>query len=106
MVRANSSPPQVKATMQILTAFLAVLTVALHVLPSHAGQIPVVDGVIGGVPSDHLAVHKGSAAITTTPAATTPGKLRLKENSGVCETTPGVYQASGYGDISSNESIW
>ncbi|KAI0745691.1 Alpha/Beta hydrolase protein [Earliella scabrosa] len=37
----------------------------------------------------------------------TPGKLRgVVENSGVCETTPGVYQASGYGDISADGSIW
>ncbi|KAN0107693.1 alpha/beta-hydrolase [Russula decolorans] len=36
----------------------------------------------------------------------TPGKLRVVENSGVCETTPGVYQASGYGDLATNKSIW
>ena len=37
----------------------------------------------------------------------TPGKLRgVVENSGVCETTSGVYQASGYGDISSDGSLW
>ena len=39
--------------------------------------------------------------------APTPGKLRgVVENSGVCETTPGVYQASGYGDITSDGSVW
>lgn len=43
------------------------------------------------------------AGIPTTP---TPGKLRVVENSGICETTPGVYQASGYGDISANHSTW
>ena len=55
----------------------------------------------------------------------TPGNLRVVENSGVCggvilfgsamhpvvftflaETTPGVYQASGYGDLSADKSIW
>ncbi|OSD06714.1 serine carboxypeptidase [Trametes coccinea BRFM310] len=40
------------------------------------------------------------------PPNPTPGKLRVVENSGVCETTPGVYQASGYGDLSSSESMW
>ncbi|KAI8972213.1 serine carboxypeptidase [Trametes punicea] len=40
------------------------------------------------------------------PSKPTPGKLRVVENSGVCETTPGVYQASGYGDLSATESIW
>ena len=40
-------------------------------------------------------------------SAPTPGKLRgVVENSGVCETTKGVYQASGYGDIDENNSIW
>ncbi|TFK75532.1 alpha/beta-hydrolase [Pluteus cervinus] len=34
------------------------------------------------------------------------GQLRVTENSGICETTPGVYQASGYGDIASSKSIW
>lgn len=91
--------------MQI-SALVTVLVTALYASPSLAGQIPVVEGVIGDVPSDSIAVHKGSAAVITTPAATTPGKLRVKENSGVCETTPGVNQASGYGDISANESIW
>lgn len=68
-----------------------------------ARQIPVVDGVIGGVPSSKPVLHVDAAA---SPAATTPGKLRVTENSGVCETTPGVYQASGYGDLTSSESIW
>ncbi|KAI9066213.1 serine carboxypeptidase [Trametes sanguinea] len=36
----------------------------------------------------------------------TPGKLRLVENSGECETTPGVYQASGYADLDKNNSLW
>ncbi|RPD78050.1 serine carboxypeptidase [Lentinus tigrinus ALCF2SS1-7] len=40
-------------------------------------------------------------------SALTPGKLRgVVENSGVCETTSGVYQASGYGDISTDGSVW
>lgn len=73
---------------------------ALHVL---ARQIPIIDGVIGGVPTSEPTVHVDAVAST---AATTPGKLRVVENSGVCETTPAVYQASGYGDLTSSESIW
>ncbi|KAJ7456052.1 Alpha/Beta hydrolase protein, partial [Mycena latifolia] len=38
--------------------------------------------------------------------ATTPGKLRVTVNSGICETTKNVYQASGYGDLTSKESVW
>ncbi|KAH9991612.1 Alpha/Beta hydrolase protein [Russula vinacea] len=48
-------------------------------------------------------VNGASSSDTSTP---TPGKLRVVENSGVCETTPGVYQASGYGDLASDKSIW
>ncbi|KAI0073558.1 alpha/beta-hydrolase [Panus rudis PR-1116 ss-1] len=33
-------------------------------------------------------------------------KLRFIANSGVCETTPGVQQMSGYVDIGTNQSIW
>ncbi|CDO69371.1 hypothetical protein BN946_scf184961.g13 [Trametes cinnabarina] len=40
------------------------------------------------------------------PSTPTPGKLRVVENSGICETTPGVYQASGYGDLSPSASMW
>lgn len=113
-----------------------VLVTAALLCPARVlgGQIPIVDGIIGGVPStsapseDFLTQGPGVGA-----SAPTPGKLRVTENSGVCgasspslllfdddlevvadgfgfgccaETTPGVYQASGYGDISANESVW
>jgi len=87
-------------------AFTVVLSLfcALSSVPRvFAGQIPVVDGVIGGV-SVNPRYSELDAVIV--PAATTPGKLRVVENSGVCETTPGVYQASGYGDLTSSESMW
>ncbi|KAJ8521695.1 hypothetical protein ONZ45_g1632 [Pleurotus djamor] len=70
----------------------------------NAGQIPVVDGVIGGVPNPATFVPEEKIALA--PAATTPGALRVVENHGVCETTPGVFQASGYGDLTSTKSIW
>ncbi|KAL0566456.1 hypothetical protein V5O48_015558 [Marasmius crinis-equi] len=40
------------------------------------------------------------------PRVTTPGALRVTQDSGVCETTPGVTQASGYGDLTATESIF
>ncbi|THH27354.1 hypothetical protein EUX98_g6827 [Antrodiella citrinella] len=84
---------------------LLLFALALCPLTVLARQIPIVDGVIGGVPKNApTQIH--TDAETTTPAATTPGKLRVTENSGVCETTPGVYQASGYGDLTSSESVW
>ncbi|KAK7008403.1 carboxypeptidase [Favolaschia claudopus] len=67
------------------------------------GQIPIVDGVYGGVGSTDAPQVETE---TLTPLATTPGALRLTLNSGVCETTPGVFQASGYGDLTSSKSIF
>ncbi|KAF8500349.1 serine carboxypeptidase [Russula emetica] len=80
--------------------------VAMFALPAlfSSGQI------IGGVHRrrdaldfKNLARAQAVSGTSTTP---TPGNLRVVENSGVCETTPGVYQASGYGDLSANKSIW
>ncbi|OJT04772.1 hypothetical protein TRAPUB_4566 [Trametes pubescens] len=76
-----------------------------------AGQVPVYDGVIGGKadPSTRAQLHGAVLAATDGSSTTvniTPGKLRVVENSGVCETTPGVYQASGYGDLTANQSLW
>ncbi|KAJ7681923.1 serine carboxypeptidase [Mycena polygramma] len=67
------------------------------------GQIPIRDGVIGGVATTTSATVQPE---TLQPFATTPGALRVVENSGVCETTPGVFQASGYGDLTSTKSIF
>ncbi|KAH8102251.1 alpha/beta-hydrolase [Cristinia sonorae] len=95
--------------MLSLPLLFAVLTA--YSLPATAGQIPVVNGVIGGAPPISKAdaqSHTSHQVLVETSASfnTTPGKLRVVENSGVCETTPGVYQASGYGDLSANESMW
>jgi carboxypeptidase C (cathepsin A) len=67
------------------------------------GQIPVVDGVLGGVPTTF---DNDIEVETASTSAVTPGKLRFVENSGVCETTPGVGQVSGYGDIASDKSLF
>ncbi|KAA1476177.1 serine carboxypeptidase [Dentipellis sp. KUC8613] len=83
---------------------------AVAVLPAFVAgrQVPVVEGVLGGVAT----LPRKSAPQTLVADASdasskpTPGKLRVTENSGVCETTPGVYQASGYGDLTSSESVW
>jgi hypothetical protein len=46
------------------------------------GQFPVVDGVVGGVPKVHPQLSRKilGAAVNVT----TPGKLRVTENSGIC----------------------
>ena len=95
----------------------------VFVLPTVVTGIPLVNGVISGVGSSYLSRVKTlrEAADANAPARN-PGKLRVVENSGICgecgclgatsvftilaETTPHVYQASGYGDLAANESIW
>ncbi|KAI1797598.1 serine carboxypeptidase [Ganoderma leucocontextum] len=95
-------PPKRAALVGLLPALSQVL----------AGQVPVHNGVIGGVPeaSTRALSTAGVLAATGdgigTAVQTTPGKLRVVENSGVCETTPSVYQASGYGDLTANQSLW
>ena len=53
----------------------------------HSGQIPVVDGVIGGVPGPNSNFEELLAIPQVADVVTTPGKLRVVENSGIC----GVY---------------
>ncbi|CUA72246.1 hypothetical protein RSOLAG22IIIB_00911 [Rhizoctonia solani] len=74
-----------------------------------AGQVPEFNGIVGGVPGDSASKAATLAAVepdTVNLPTTTPGKLRYKENTGVCETTPGVYQASGYADLTASQSMW
>jgi hypothetical protein len=67
------------------------------------GQVPVINGVPGGAPPDLLK----RSTTNRTAYNRTPGKLRITaENSGICETTPGVDQAAGYADLSSTKSLW
>lgn len=109
--------------MRNIFASLNVLVATLPVLLVQGGPI---DGVIGGVQSSTFAslsppspttelygqvpfsknVDHDLSRFSGHKSARTPGKLRVTENSGVCETTEGVYQASGYGDLSTTESIW
>ena len=109
--------------MLLFPAFLGILAAA-PILGTYARQIPVVDGVLGGV---RLTASVPLKNLKSDKRAVTAGTLRIVEDSGVCgkccygpheisvlisldyyilETTPGVYQASGYGDIASDKSIW
>jgi len=64
--------------------------VAMFALPPliSGGQIPVVNGTIGGVPHGYDALDSKNLAeaVSSSDASTprTPGKLRVVENSGVC----------------------
>ncbi|KAJ7138626.1 alpha/beta-hydrolase [Mycena filopes] len=82
----------------MLFLWVSVLAAHAYAFTPSPGQVPVRNGVVGGVGNKTLK--------TITEFATTPGKLRVVENSGVCETTKNVYQASGYGDLTSKESVW
>jgi carboxypeptidase C (cathepsin A) len=88
---------------------LRTVLVTIFALPAliSGNQFPIFNGAVGGVLSPGIQDCKSSKAIFSNIAPTlTPGKLRVVENSGICETTSGVYQASGYGDISANKSVW
>ena len=92
----------------LLSALVAGLA-ALHAAPAFArvNQIPHVNGVHGGDPS--LGAPEQLVDVTsarTVTGAASSDALRVTENSGICETTPGVYQASGYGNVSSTGSLW
>ncbi|KAF5356576.1 hypothetical protein D9758_008269 [Tetrapyrgos nigripes] len=86
------------------TFFSLAALVASIIIPSAlGGQIPKVDGVLGGI-HQNTPLHLETAK--RPPKVAAAGQLRVTENSGVCETTPGVNQASGYGDIATNQSIF
>ena len=69
--------------VKTLTALLA----SLHITSALAGQVPIVNGVPGGVRK--TTKTEGDAAFVKLPhsdATITPGKLRVTENSGICGT--------------------
>jgi hypothetical protein len=73
--------------MHIKSALQSLLLLASATVTVSAGQIPSVNGVIGGVPEN--VAHKTSFKAVEEPSklATTPGKLRIVENSGLCGMT-------------------
>ncbi|KAJ6526334.1 serine carboxypeptidase [Mycena capillaripes] len=101
----------------MLLSWLVLFTAVSYALGGKsAGQIPIRNGVVGGVGAKKSTIAPTStptssatrtaASIPTTTPTATRGALRVVENSGICETTPGVFQASGYGDLTSTESIF
>ena len=65
-------------------AFLAAFQVSSAAIGGR--QVPVVDGVVGGIPANSGSTQSTAQSLSLTSFATTPGKLRFKENSGVCGT--------------------
>lgn len=72
-----------------MAALLRLCIVASLSVLAYAGQIPVVDGVIGGVPSSTTRVE-ASLPKPQVSGAPVPGKLRFIENSGVCGQLPSL----------------
>ncbi|KAK2465009.1 hypothetical protein APHAL10511_003085 [Amanita phalloides] len=57
--------------------------------------------------ASHVYATSAAEYGTTFDSVAQPGtKLRYVSDSGVCETTPGVHQMSGYIDIAENQHIW
>jgi hypothetical protein len=86
-------------------AILAALTFGLAASAAtiSGGQLKRLNGPIG---QPHVS-STGTKYVVSTPE-TNPlgGSLRYVKDSGVCETTPGVAQASGYADLTSKMSMW
>ncbi|KAF9042813.1 serine carboxypeptidase [Hymenopellis radicata] len=97
---------------------LRILTLALGALYLHgvgADQIPEIKGVIddgAGIPKNLKGRGQPELKSISAPvqreivSAPANRSLRVTENSGVCETTPDVYQASGYVNLTETEAIF
>ena len=72
-------PNLLKAAITYLAAFQASSVLV-------DGQVPVINGIIGGVPlpSSSGTTKPVAQQLPLTSFVTTPGKLRVTENSGVC----------------------
>ena len=59
--------------------------IALHFVGGLAGEVPIVGGVLGGVPrASSITSTAFTSRLAELSKVTTPGKLRVVENSGVC----------------------
>ena len=77
------------------------LAVALFVLPSHPHHISK------GSQKDRIAiVERSGRNYTVFEHAATGVKLDFVTNSGICETTPGVNQYSGYISLDPDQHAW
>jgi hypothetical protein len=70
----------------LLNSFWSGFLVLYPVTRAIGGQVPVVDGVIGGVRNTKTSASFVDLMpqVASTSATITPGKLRVVENSGIC----------------------
>ncbi|KAF9029483.1 serine carboxypeptidase [Hymenopellis radicata] len=73
-----------------------------------AGEVPEINGILGGVPKGAKAPVQPIPEIVQRNAVSAPldGSLRVTENAGICEMTPDVYQSSGYVNLTETEAIF
>jgi hypothetical protein len=70
--------------MRLVLMLLHYVAFVLPITCVIGGQVPVIDGVIGGVSSLPHNPIESKILINAAANATTPGKLRVVENSGIC----------------------
>lgn len=68
------------------TVLAATLLALIQTVFSH--RVPVIDGIMGGVPALASRTAKFKAAVSTTPTDPVAGSLRVVENSGICGNWP------------------
>ncbi|KAI5115274.1 hypothetical protein M0805_001845 [Coniferiporia weirii] len=93
-----------------MAPLLRLYVVGVLSLLASAKQIPRINGVYGGVPtavpSETRTVEDATLPKPQVSGNPVAGKMRYIKNSGVCETTSGVFQASGYADLTTSQSMW
>jgi hypothetical protein len=82
--RRPRTTDQLSKPLIMLAKAVVALLAALPLTGVWAGQVPRVNGVIGGVKDGATRKVASKLAENPTKLATTPGKLRVVENSGVC----------------------
>ncbi|RSL56919.1 hypothetical protein CEP53_006650 [Fusarium sp. AF-6] len=70
------------------------------------GFVASVNALSGITPDSFLFRTKQPSALKVFNHAATDSKLEYVSNSGICETTPGVDQHSGYLSVGKNHSMW
>ena len=66
-----------------------------------------VQAVLASTAEDTVSsVVKDGVTYTVFEHAATGAKMEFVKNSGICETTPGVNQYSGYLSVGSNMNMW
>ena len=83
---------------QLITAFFA--------LGSITFASPLTQPIESNVKDKRSFVERDGTKYTVFEHAATGAKIEFVTNSGICETTPGVNQYSGYLSVGTNMNMW